>query len=172
MPRTRKPYPLEFRTEAVRLVRDGTTLSQVARDLGVSTESIRHWMRQRDIDEGRRADGLTTVERDELRKLRRENRVLREEREIPGKSERLLRIGDRTDPVEGFEFVKREKAQHPVATLCRVLDVSTSGYWAWLERAPSARARSDAELLERIVAIHKGSRSTYGAPRIHCPAAP
>lgn len=82
MPRTRKPYPLEFRAEAVRLVRDGTTLSQVARDLGVSTESIRHWMRQRDIDEGRRADGLTTVERDELRKLRRENRVLREEREI------------------------------------------------------------------------------------------
>ena len=63
--------------------------------------------------------------------------------------------------------MKREKAQHPVATLCRVLDVSTSGYWAWLERAPSARARSDAELLERIVAIHKGSRSTYGAPRIH-----
>src|SRR5579859_6783819 len=82
MARTRKPYPLEFRAEAVRLVRSGGKLSQVAGDLGISTESLRHWMKQQDIDQGRRADGLTTEERDELRRLRRENRVLREEREI------------------------------------------------------------------------------------------
>ena len=54
----------------------------------------------------------------------------------------------------------------PVATMCRLLDVSASGYYAWLERAPSARAVSDAELLEKIRAIHTASRSTYGAPRI------
>jgi transposase len=82
MPRSRKPYPLEFRAEAVRLVRSGEKMSQVARDLGVSVESLRHWMKQQDLDEGRRADGLTTEEREELRRLRRENRVLREEREI------------------------------------------------------------------------------------------
>ena len=82
MARTRKPYPAEFRAEAVRLVRSGSKLSVVAHDLGVSTESLRHWMKQQDIDDGRRADGLTTEEREELRKLRRENRVLREEREI------------------------------------------------------------------------------------------
>ena len=50
--------------------------------------------------------------------------------------------------------------------MCRLLDVSASGYYAWLERAPSARAVSDAELLEKIRAIHTASRSTYGAPRI------
>ena len=50
--------------------------------------------------------------------------------------------------------------------MCRLLDVSASGYYAWLERAPSARAVSDAELLEKIRAIHTASRGTYGAPRI------
>ena len=82
MARTRKPYPAEFRAEAVRLVRSGSKLSAVAHDLGVSSESLRNWMKQQDIDDRRRADGLTTDEREELRQLRRENRVLREEREI------------------------------------------------------------------------------------------
>lgn len=63
--------------------------------------------------------------------------------------------------------MKREKGHHQVATVCRVLGISPSGYWAWLEREPSARSRSDAELLERIVAIHTASRRTYGMPRIH-----
>jgi putative transposase len=56
---------------------------------------------------------------------------------------------------------------YPVATMCRVLGVSTSGYWAWRSRAPSARSQSDAELLVRIRTIHAASRGTYGAPRIH-----
>ena len=51
--------------------------------------------------------------------------------------------------------------------MCRVLDVSTSGYYAWREREPSSRAVSDAKLLETIRAIHEASRGTYGAPRIH-----
>jgi putative transposase len=53
-----------------------------------------------------------------------------------------------------------------VATMCRVLDVSSSGYYAWLTRRPSARARRDAELTERIREIHAWSDGTYGAPRI------
>ena len=82
MPRTRRPYPPEFRAEAVRLVREnGKKITEVARDLGVSTESLRHWIRQHEIDSGKR-EGLTTAEREELQRLRRENRVLREEREI------------------------------------------------------------------------------------------
>ena len=83
MPRTRPPYPLEFRAEAVRLIRSsGKPLSQISRDLGVSEQSLRVWIKQADLDEGRRDDGLTTNELEELRRLRRENRVLREEREI------------------------------------------------------------------------------------------
>ncbi len=56
---------------------------------------------------------------------------------------------------------------YPVATMCRLLGVSTSGYYAWHGRAPSAHAESDAALLERIREIHRTSRETYGAPRIH-----
>ena len=82
MPKTRPPYPPEFRAEAVRLVRaGGTPLSRVARDLGVSNWTLRCWVKRAEIDKGER-EGLTSEEREELRRLRRENRILREEREI------------------------------------------------------------------------------------------
>ena len=83
VPRTRPPYPPEFRAEAVRLLRStGRTPQQIADDLGVSRQSVANWARQADLDDGRRDDGLTTAEREELRRLRREVRELREEREI------------------------------------------------------------------------------------------
>ena len=63
--------------------------------------------------------------------------------------------------------MKREKVHYSVATLCRVLGISTSGFWAWLDREPSQRAGHDAVLLEQIATIHTASRGTYGAPRIH-----
>ncbi len=56
---------------------------------------------------------------------------------------------------------------YPIATMCRVLDVSTSGYYAWLNRPPSPRAQRDAELPQRIASIFEASRQTYGAPRVH-----
>ncbi len=81
--KTRPAYPREFRTEAIRLVREGgLSMAQVTRDLGVSDQTLRNWLKQADLDSGRRTDGLTTEEREELRRLRRENRILREEREI------------------------------------------------------------------------------------------
>ena len=82
MQRYTPAYAPEFRAEAVQLVRTGVKpLTGIARDLGVSAESLRHWVRRAEIDAGQR-EGLTTVEREELRRLRRENRILREEREI------------------------------------------------------------------------------------------
>jgi putative transposase len=63
--------------------------------------------------------------------------------------------------------VKAHQAQYPIATMCRVLEVSTSGYYAWRKRGPSRRAQEDAKLLARIKAIHKKSGATYGVPRIH-----
>ncbi len=83
MPRSRPPYPPEFRAEAVELIRSGTkSFSQLSRDLGVSDQTLRNWVRQRDLDAGRRHDGLTTSEREELRCLRAENRTLRMERDL------------------------------------------------------------------------------------------
>ena len=76
------PYPDEFRREAVNLLRRGDrTVPELARDLGVSEQSLRNWSRQLDVDEGKR-DGLSSEERDELRRLRKEVRTLTEEREI------------------------------------------------------------------------------------------
>jgi transposase len=81
VPRTRPPYPLEFRRQAIELVRSGVSIGQVAEELGVSQQTLRNWVRQGDIDAGR-AEGLTSEEREELRRLRRENRRLTQEREI------------------------------------------------------------------------------------------
>ena len=82
MPGTHGTYPPDFRREAVRLVRSGTKVSTVAKDLGVNDQTLRNWLRQDDIDTGRRDDGLTTAEREELFKLRRRVRVLEEEKQI------------------------------------------------------------------------------------------
>lgn len=66
-----------------------------------------------------------------------------------------------------FRFVEAQKATHPVRRMCRVLDVAASGYWAWRRRSPSRRSHADAELSQRIRAIHARSRGTYGVPRVH-----
>jgi transposase InsO family protein len=66
-----------------------------------------------------------------------------------------------------FRFVEREKACLRVTTMCRLLGVSPSGFWAWRRRAPSTRQRADAVLVQRIRAAHALSRGIYGAPRIH-----
>jgi|ERR1700734_3320359 transposase len=84
--RHRAPYAAEFRRQMVELVRAGRDPEQLAQEFEPSAESIRNWVKQADRDEGRREDGLTTAEREELRRLRRENRQLREEREILAKA--------------------------------------------------------------------------------------
>jgi putative transposase len=65
-----------------------------------------------------------------------------------------------------FAFIEAEKDHFPVATLCRLLGVSRSGYYAWRKRPPSARARADQELTQQMRAVHEQSRGTSGAPRI------
>jgi putative transposase len=66
-----------------------------------------------------------------------------------------------------FELVEAERANHAVRVMCRVLGVSTSGYYSWRGRPPSARQRADQELTTKITAIHRASRGTYGSPRVH-----
>jgi transposase len=86
MRRYRGPYPPEFRQQMVELVREGRHPEELSREFEPTATAIRNWVHQADLDEGRREDGLTTLERQELNRLRRENRQLREEREILAKA--------------------------------------------------------------------------------------
>ena len=86
MSKTRPPYPPEFRRQMVELVRVGRTPEELSREFEPTAQSIRNWVCQADIDEGRRDDGLTSDEREEVRRLRREVKQLRLEREILAKA--------------------------------------------------------------------------------------
>lgn len=80
--RHRKPYPAEFREQLVALVRAGRSPEELAKEFEPSAQSIRTWVAQADRDEGKRADGLTSQERKELQRLRRQVKQLETEREI------------------------------------------------------------------------------------------
>ena len=86
MPRTHPPYAPEYRRRIIELARAGRSIDELAREFEPTAQSIRNWVAQADLDAGRRHDGLTSDERQELTRLRRENRVLREEREILSKA--------------------------------------------------------------------------------------
>jgi len=82
MPRSHPRYAPEYRQRIIELARAGRSRSELARQFEPTVETIRKWVKQAELDEGLRSDGLTTDERTELNRLRRENQVLREEREI------------------------------------------------------------------------------------------
>ena len=84
--RSNKAYPVQFRRQMVEMVRAGRTPEELSRDFEPTATAIRNWVAQADRDEGKRPDGLTTTERDELNRLRRENSQLKLEREILSKA--------------------------------------------------------------------------------------
>jgi putative transposase len=69
--------------------------------------------------------------------------------------------------VSAFRLIEAQRARFSVPLMCRILGVCRSGYYAWKNRAPSARAKAEAALTEQIKHLHRRSRGTYGAPRIH-----
>ncbi len=86
MPKTRTPYPRAFREQMIALVRSGRTPEELAKEFEPTAQTILNWVAQADRDTGPREDGLTNVERKELRRLRREVKRLSEEREILAKA--------------------------------------------------------------------------------------
>jgi transposase len=86
MPKSRPPYPAEFRRKMIDLVRAGRIPEDLAEKFEPTAQTIRNWVAQADRDEGKRHDGLTSEEREELTRLRRENRQLKLEREILSKA--------------------------------------------------------------------------------------
>ena len=82
VPKTRPAYPDEFRREAVQMLRAGRTPRELAESLDVSAQTLRNWRRQDQVDRRERDDGLSSDEREELRRLRRENARLKQERDL------------------------------------------------------------------------------------------
>ena len=126
----------------VELVHAGRTPEELAQEFEPTAQSIRNWVAQCERDAGRGDDGLTTAEREELSRLRRENRQLQARAGDPLKGGGLVRSGDEHDPTEGFRFVSEHQADYPIATMCRVLGVSSSGYLCVGEAAAVAACRA------------------------------
>ena len=102
MAKTRAPYTPEFRRQMVELVRAGRSPEKLAEEFEPTAQSIRNWVVQADRDAGRRSDGLTTPEREELERLRRENRQLKLEREILSKAAAWFAREANTIPPKGY----------------------------------------------------------------------
>lgn len=86
MPKTRQPYPPEFRQQILELVRAGRSPDELAQEFEPTAQTIRNWIKQAELDHGQRQDGLTSEEKAELARLRKENKQLRLEREILSKA--------------------------------------------------------------------------------------
>jgi transposase len=139
MSQTRRCYTPEFRRQMVELVRAGRLPEELGREVEPAAQSIRNWVAQSGRNAGRGDGGLTIAEREELSRLRHENRQLRLEREILSKAGGLVCSGDECDPAEGFRFVSDHQAMYPIATMCRLMGVSPSGWYAWVKRRTSRR---------------------------------
>lgn len=151
------------------LVRVGRTPESLANEFEPSAEAIRIWLEQADLDSGRRTDGLTTDESAELvRRGREQTRSQSSARsfEEPRPGDTGAPCGRRTayrhdiQHVDGF--VRDHQATYSVATMCRLFQVSPSGFYAWRERPPSRRAQRDAALLQHLRTFHARSDGTYG----------
>lgn len=86
MPKTHHPYPAEFRQEILELVRAGRSPDELAQEFEPTAQTIRNWIKQAELDHGQRQDGLSSEEKAELARLRKENKQLRLEREILSKA--------------------------------------------------------------------------------------
>ena len=141
----------------VALVRAGRTPGELARKFEYSAQMIRNWVRQAEHDEGRRENGLTSTKREELRRLRRENRQLREEREIPRETAARVRSGDWGGAREVFELVRANRAGREMATMCRVSPPAGTlrGWAAGVRAGPMERPRVRAELAAQGHAVDR-----------------
>ena len=134
--RPRRQFDDDFRTQALQLVFDeGKTVAAAARDLALTQSALRTRVVRARADRTRGRTGLTTAEREELVRLRKENRELRIERDILKKRQPSSR-----SPSRKVRVNRRREDDYPVVEYCRALRVSRSGIYAWRDRAPSAWA--------------------------------
>lgn len=158
-------YPPEFRRRVLDLIDAGRKVADIARDLGISDQTIYNWRRQHRIDRGLEP-GLSSGERAELLAARRRIAQLETELKIARRAAELLK--DVKPPKVRYAAIRVMAAEKlPIQSACRILDVSESGFYAWLTRPPSERAIRHAWLTDLVTEIHGASRQTYGSIRVH-----
>ncbi|MGQ0641249.1 MAG: IS3 family transposase, partial [Gemmatimonadaceae bacterium] len=160
-----KAYNEDFRHEAVRLAESGTKpLAQIARELGIHLETLRGWRRRAQAARNGNLEiaGPVPSLDDENRRRRRENARLLEEREILKKANGLLRQGC----TMRFVFIRAHERIWHITTMCRVLEVSKAGYYAWRARPLCDRVKEDRILHQRIRQIQQEVKGRYGSPRV------
>jgi putative transposase len=161
----RRGYPPEFRRRVLGLIEAGRKVADVARDLGISSQTIYNWRRQDRIDKGLEP-GLSSGERAELLAARRRIAQLESELKIARRAMELLK--DVKPPKVRYAAIKVMAAEKlPIQSACRILDVSESGFYAWQVRPPSERSIRHAWLTDLATEIHDASRQTYGSIRVH-----
>jgi putative transposase len=161
----RRGYPPEFRRRVLDLIEAGGKVTDIARDLGISSLTIYNWRRQARIDQGLEP-GLSSAEHEELLAARRRIAQLESEFKIARRAAELL--NDVKPPRVRYAAIKVMAAEKlPVQSACRILEVSESGFYAWLSRPPSERAIRHAWLTDFVTEIHVAPRQTYGANRVH-----
>jgi transposase len=161
MARERRLFSEEFKREAVKLVgQPGASKVAIARDPGIAANLLGQWCRDTNVD----AEGTSVPEKvspQEYERMRRELAKVKTERDIL-KGARLLR----SQPQVKYGFIAKYRAIWPTRTMCRLLGVSSSGFYDWLVRPARAHERENAQLLKAIKHSHEASDGTYGSPRV------
>lgn len=159
---SRKHYPAEYREQIVKLARGGRSAASLAREFEPTEPTIRSW-----IAAANGAEALQVVElRRQLRQVERKLARVDVEKAILVKAAIWFAKETMKTPRPVFEFIKAHQTKFRISTMCRVLPVSHSGYYAWLSRGPSRWEEADRQLLPLIQRIYEESDGHYGAPRI------
>ncbi|WP_444933562.1 IS3 family transposase [Microbulbifer sp. JTAC008] len=158
---TRRHFKPEFKKDAVALVSEqGYSISKAAEAVGTTANNLRRWIKELKQEE----DGvrLDVGERAELERLRCENKQLRMEKEIPKKGQRLLCERNEIK----YSFIEKQQGSFPVRVLCRVMQVSKSGYYDWCCRGNSSIDAQTWQLCHRLKALFAESRQSLGSRRL------
>ncbi|WP_415643961.1 IS3 family transposase [Sphingomonas antarctica] len=169
MSKTRREFSPEFKQEAVALLESsGRPLMQVATEVGISPSMLRNWRTA--VRGGATRSGAATSpipspadQASQITRLKRELDRTRMERDVLKKANRHLRGGAEMS----FRFIRDHADRWPIGLMCRVLEVSASGYYAWRNRPDSARAVANRALLVDVRRLHAEHHGRYGSPRMH-----
>jgi transposase-like protein len=155
-----KKFPAEFKRDVVAVARRGQlSQAEIASDFGTSETTLRRWLKQADIDDGK-AEGVTSAEQDELVQLRRRARLLEQEKRS---CVERRPTSPRTRSQMTYPLVRDLAAEEvPVTVACGVLGFSTQAYNAWCGQPVSQREWDDAHLVDAIIDIHDDDSTVHG----------